>query len=234
MDWVEHADGRVSICPAFSFQTQHGQSFCSWRSSEFEQPYAASSVLYPDGSRGIALNESTMIGMFVRNRNPCWRRQLEGQRSWWPGTITIRRDDISFNDFDDLLPLPGLSETEIERMRLHEFGEDRRTSHSLYWPEFYQALCTSPEFLTAIRDDGLAFGLLGVFLSSDLVRISDGKELLVGSDRRYGDMLGALRRVGERYLDFYFGFEYGRRLAQSSDILLLKQMLANVGFTIRE
>ncbi|HEV7694168.1 MAG TPA: hypothetical protein VGO52_25260 [Hyphomonadaceae bacterium] len=201
MDWQARDDGSMYILPSSHFLTRHGDTTIAWITdgSVGAEAFDAFHVPFPDGSRGQARWQRSSMGMVHMTRP--WRRRRGN--SWWPGDLVIKRDRVAWTDHAGLLDLWKPQGYEATRLFLMELGPGGvMPPGQFHWPHLYLALCEHPEFLEAVRDNDFASSANLFFCRRSIFREADGARMLVGSDRRYGDMLGAWRRCGESYLDF--------------------------------
>lgn len=227
--WQIQKDDTVRVWPTPTLLSSHGASYVHWLTGStwaFE-PFEAFHVPFPDKTRGLALRQAKPMGMVPLQRN--WRRRLTAANSWWPGRLEIRQTELNWEDFEDLLPLwlPDLDKP--EHLLHEEFSPGFEIGdEAFHWPELYVELTKSPEFLRRIRDDDFAASMSSFLIQHTILRESDEKEMLVLSDRRYGDMLGAWRRCGESYLDFIY--DNGPGEPQPSHFSEIETFLTNAGF----
>lgn len=229
MRWGVSADGSVHVSPRPHFLTKHGASFVIWSSQDapYAKAFGAFHVNYPDGERGEVRCQRSTMGMVVLHRP--WRRRRGD--SWWPGDLEIRRHDVRWSDHANLQELWQPSERELRLMQQAEFDGRSIPSGQFHWPYLYLAMCEHDGFLTAVRSDDFASSVFVMLRDSAVVRKSDGASVTVGSDRRYGDMLGAWRRCGESYLDFLFELPGTPEKKHEPEI---ERMFDEAGFVLRK
>lgn len=223
--WYTDSNGTVRAELSSFFLTEHGGSFVLWSTVEAgTQANRAFHVRFPGGLRGEARRQLSSMGM-VALRRP-WRRRRDN--SWWPGDLLIFPDHVQWRDHDALLTLWAPPANQVQHLLRDEFGPDGLLrGDQFHWPELYIALCGNARFLDAVRDNDFAASVFAFFANHKIYRLSDNRWMLVGSDRRYGDMLGAWRRCGESYLDFFADLD---GTAKSEHTEAIVEMLRGVGY----
>ncbi|MEO1161622.1 MAG: hypothetical protein AAFW74_14425, partial [Pseudomonadota bacterium] len=213
-----------------SFLTIHASSVVAWRPDNFSlcNPYAAYHVPYPDGGIGVAKVQQSDLGNVSINQRP-WRRLLQDGKSWWPGTLTIKRDQLRFTDHPNLMDLWIPNPKKIAAMRRYELSGQPAETHFI-WPELYIDMTKHQEFLDCVRNDDFAASTFVFLRDKEFVREADEKQLVVASERRFGDMLGAWRRCGESYLDFYL--DCGPGSPSDQHISKLERLFGEAGYVV--